>query len=211
MRILLLVVLLTACATPAAAETVRTFSREFEAAELRSLRLSVPVGAVEIRAGSSEQVVVDVRLRCDRGDDRCAEYAEKIELDHRERSHELRLEFDGPRHWDDDNDLSIEVQLEVPASLELELDLGVGDVQVFDVENHVAVDVGVGQVEVRMREELVRSVDLEVGIGDATMSPRSSRSRSRSFLGEDIRWRDGEGHARIAVDVGVGEVDVRLR
>ena len=90
-----------------------------------------------------------------------------------------------------------------------------GDLTLGDMSGDVRADVGVGEVRVRTQEEYVASVDLEVGVGGASMRPDPRRrSRERSWgikLGDDLRWNDGDGEAHIRIDVGVGDIDVRLR
>jgi hypothetical protein len=188
-RLLLVPLLLTACVSVSSARTVRTFSQEFETADLRGVQLDVPVGDIEIHGVDEERISVEVRIQCDRGDSHCREDAEYVELVARERRNELRLDFDGLSDHDG-SDMSIDVELRLPAALALEVDLGVGELHVGELASHVRADVGVGQVRVRMREELVGSVDLEVGIGEARLRPdprRRSRSRSRMInLGDDV-------------------------
>jgi len=213
-RLLCAVLLWIGCASLATAGTVRTFEHEFEAKDLRSLALDVPVGEIDVRGVDEPRVSVEVRVQCDRGDDDCRDAAEDVELVSRERGAELRLDFDGVDGLGD-HEMSLDVELRVPLTMALDVDLAVGDLHVDGLNRDVRVEVGVGQVKVRMKEELVGSVDLEVGVGEATMGPdprRRSRSRSRRFdLGEDVRWDEGTGEARIRIDVGVGGIDVRLR
>lgn len=213
-RLLLVAPLLAGCVSVAFAGTVRTLSQEFESADVRAVQLDVPVGDIEIRGVDEDRISVEVSIQCDRGDSYCREDAELVELVARERRGELRLDFEGLSNHGD-SEMSLDVELRLPAALALEVDLGVGELRVGELANHVRADVGVGQVRVRMKEELVGSVDLEVGIGDAKMRPdprRRSRSRSRGIhLGDDVRWDDGAGEARIRIEVGVGGIDVRLR
>ncbi len=217
MRRLLCAALVLACSfTGASAGTVRTLEQQFDGADLRAVRLDLPVGDVEIQGVEDSRVFIEVRVQCDRGDDFCRDAANDVELVSRTRRNELRLDFDGVGDLGD-HDMSLDIELHVPAALAVDVELGVGELRVGNLANDVTAEVGVGEVSVRMKEELVASVDLEVGVGEAKMRPdprRRSRSRWRTRgikLGDDVRWDEGTGEARIRVDVGVGGIEVRLR
>lgn len=213
-RFLMSALLCIVCATPLWAGTVRTFDQEFERGDVERLRLEVPVGEIEIRGVDGDRIVVEARVRCGRRDSRCRDDAEFVELEARERRGELRLHFDGLDDLDG-HDISIDIEVRLPADLALELDLGVGDLTLGEMSGDVRADVGVGEVRIRTQEKYVASVDLEVGVGEASMRPDPRRrSRDRWWgikLGDDLRWDDGVGNAHIRIDVGVGDIDVRLR
>jgi hypothetical protein len=63
-----------------------------------------------------------------------------------------------------------------------------------------------------MPAESVNSIYLDTGIGETELLvPEGWVRAERSFLvGSETSWRDGPGDARVHVDVGVGEIVVRL-
>jgi hypothetical protein len=74
------------------------------------------------------------------------------------------------------------------------------------------VDLGVGEVTLDMEAEAVDSVYLDAGIGETELLvPDGWIHAERSFLvGSETSWRRGPGDAQVHVDVGVGEIVVRL-
>jgi hypothetical protein len=74
----------------------------------------------------------------------------------------------------------------------------------------VRVELGVGDVNVLMRESDVNSVHLTVGVGDATLRHPGHAQAVSGLLGRKVRWSDGTGPAHVNVDLGVGDIDVRL-
>ena len=56
----------------------------------------------------------------------------------------------------------------------------------------------------------VRSVRLGVGIGEATLSVSGRSIEGSGWLGQKVRWGEGDGPSRVAVSLGVGELDVTL-
>jgi hypothetical protein len=90
--------------------------------------------------------------------------------------------------------------------------MGVGSLDVEGMRGEVSLDLGVGQVEVTMPAASVGSVRLDAGVGETSLRlPEGRVDERRSLLiGGEIRWDEGKGGSDVWVDVGVGEVNVRL-
>ena len=63
---------------------------------------------------------------------------------------------------------------------------------------------------IRGRQEHVRRVDLEVGVGEALLHLGDREIEGKGFIGRELKWAAGIGNAAVEVECGVGEVDVRL-
>ena len=88
--------------------------------------------------------------------------------------------------------------------------LALSEFRVDQQDPHPAV--GVGEVAVFAEQSSIGSLDLTVGVGSADISPRP-RGQSSSgflFLGNEIFWDDGDGDAHYSIEVGVGEIEIRL-
>ena len=90
--------------------------------------------------------------------------------------------------------------------------MGVADLDIRGVEQDLRVDLGVGQLDLRLPEANFGEAFVDVGVGKVRFlgagAPRDDR---RSFLiGSEVHWSDGEGKAELDIEVGVGEVKVRL-
>jgi hypothetical protein len=211
--------LLAAFAMPARADrddvVVRDETAAFPIEGARTLRIDVPVGEVHVEVGGGDRVEARLTLECDEDSRRCRERAAKLRLASDRSADDLSLRISGYQrernHGIHHPDVTL--RLTVPAAISLEVDMGVGELDVEGVEGDVEVDLGVGEVRVALPESAVRSVSLDVGVGEANLSPRPADTQRHGFLflGNEVDWKDGSGPSRVAVNVGVGEASVRLR
>jgi hypothetical protein len=186
--------------------------REFSAANLHTVRVDLHCGQVQIERSETPVVEAELRIRCERDHERCAEKAESLELTGKERSGRLTIEVDGLPHWHSSRGLNVELRVRVPAGAGVDIDLGAGEVQVSDAASDVRVDLGAGQIQLRMPEEAVRSVDARAGVGEARLRGPNGQeiAERRHLVGGAVHWDDGRGQARVDLEVGAGEVTVRL-
>ena len=89
--------------------------------------------------------------------------------------------------------------------------LKVGELHAAGLAADLTVDLGVGEAEVKMAEAAVRTVKVDVGVGQATLTAGRQQIDGSGFLGRNIAWSGGSGTARVSIDCGVGEVSVTLR
>jgi hypothetical protein len=190
----------------------RTLHRDFEPGEHSDLRLEVPYGELTVTAADVDQVQVEVVARCRHGWDDCTDRLERIDVESRSRGEELVLEVTGVRKMSN-HGLELEVHATVPAGLALAVHMGAGEVRIEDVKTDLRVHLGAGDIDIRMPEEKVRSVDLRAGVGDASlMLPNGRVEAERAHLiGGRLHWRRGPGDAEVEVEVGAGDIDVRLK
>ena len=207
--------LLAASAAPALAREVvlRDESSAFPLEGARLLRLDLGVGDLQVDVAAGDRVEVRLKATCGEHKRRCRERAERLSLAPTRHGDDLRLRLSGQ---DDDkggvNYPEVELQLVVPPALALVIDMGVGEVDLSGVEGDITIDLGVGDVHVAVPEQAVRSVGIDVGIGDARLSPRQEGAHRSGFLnlGNEVDWQEGRGQARLTIDVGVGDAQVRL-
>ncbi len=196
---------------PLVAEEVRVLKHDFPLLPLQGIYLDLPVAEIAIEGGAGERVSAELVVQCARFSRSCREKAEAINLRGRNHGDDLMLWIEGlPEPVRRRPNLSL--RLKVPRDRALDIDLGVGEVAVFGMEGDLQIDVGVGDVDVQIAEREVGSVRLDVGVGGADLAPRQQDVASSGFLflGKELEWRHGIGEAQVLVDVGVGEVDVRL-
>lgn len=197
---------------PAGSEQVRSFSETFDTDGASSVMLDVPLGEVEIVGSAGTRIEVDVVLECGRGwgSGSCPERAENIELVSRHRGGRLIIEVDGYSKWRN-RGLEVNVKVRVPAQMKFELDMGIGEVEIRDMTGDISVDMGIGEVTLRMSADDVDSVNLDTGIGEASLRTPSGNSEAAGLFANEVAWKKGNGEATIKVDLGIGEIDVRLR
>jgi len=210
MRLMLTAMLLLSAATAHADTRVfQSVSRAWSATGLGVVDLDVPAGELRVEAGSDDSVRVTMLARCAGSLRRCADKAERLTLvtDRRDRHLHLRLKGVPKLDWDG---LSVELRVEVPKSCEVTVDMGAGELVVRDVERDLDVDMGVGDVTVIMPGNEVRSVELRLTIGDATLRTPDGTREASGVFGNRLDWHRGPGSARVDVGLKVGSVDVRL-
>jgi hypothetical protein len=204
--------LATACliAPHANAATVRTLEEELRLETGEILDLDLPVGELKLRSTSDSTVEMVVEIECKRSRRRCESAAEDLELRTRKRGDTLRVDLDGWPSWGTSG-LSVKVTVAVPEGHPVVVDMGVGKVDIRGLKSDLTIDLGIGDVEVEMDAEFVQSVSLDSGIGESSVAFDGQHiSGKRSFLGDEVRWSEGEGNARIRIDLGIGAIDVDL-
>ncbi|HEX2253939.1 MAG TPA: hypothetical protein VHQ65_11785 [Thermoanaerobaculia bacterium] len=212
LALILGVLLASPFALPMAADDVvpgASFDRTFPAIGVRLLHLDLPVGELTVRAASGDSVRIEGEVRCDAKDSaRCRDTARRLALGSSAEGDRLAVWIEGwPRNRHDG--LSVALAVTLPARLALSADVGVGEVAVEGIAA-VRIDLGVGEVQVIAAQRAVGRVNVDVGVGDATLHTAQRSIEGKGFLGKELVWRQGTGRSTIAVDCGVGEVEIHL-
>src|SRR6185436_12643367 len=201
---LLLLAGLAAPALGSRDEVVRSESKTFNVEGAHRLKIDVSVGEVHVQGGG-DRIEARLEVTCNAGSMRCRERAASLRLEPTRSGEDVSLKMRG---YDRDgkrgiNHPQVDLHLTVPASLGVLVDMGVGELEISGIEGDVTVDLGVGEARVDVPESAVKSVSLDVGIGEAHLSPRQTESHHSGFLflGNEVDWREGSGRSRVAVDV----------
>jgi hypothetical protein len=208
---LLLSLALLWAASAGAEEVVRSFRQQIPAEGLEKISIDFPVGEVTVEAWDGSQVDLDVKLACNHSiTRRCADAAKAVRLVYDNSGDRLRVEVkDWPRF--STKGLHVLAHISVPRDLPLSTHLGVGELTVEGTASDLDVDLGVGEVNITLPKEAIRSVDLDTGIGEATLRAAGRHYESAGLFTRELRWDQGTGRAGVTVDCGVGEIDVTLR
>ncbi|HJO04710.1 MAG TPA: hypothetical protein QGG47_12115 [Acidobacteriota bacterium] len=179
-------------AAPARSGQEREYKRTFSAANLDELYIDFPIGKLEIEGTSTDQIEVEVSVECEGWRARsCRERADRVELEPSHDGDRLELAFTGFSKWRNGG-MHINMKIRLPAPLDL------------------AVDMSIGEVSLRMREADVGRLSMDTGIGESSLVTPAGRSASAGLFTRELRWEEGHGEARIHIDLGIGEVAVRL-
>jgi hypothetical protein len=209
-RLLLSIPCLLAVVSSLAAEDFGELSRTFEIEPGQRVRLQLPVADLRLEVADGNQIKAELLVRC-RWQQPCDEVLSDIDLVSSSTTRRFVVELEGLSRWQSAR-VGVEGTIVVPRGSDLELDIGVGDVKVHGVERNLEVDLGVGKVKIWPSPTSLKTISLEVNVGEATVlggdEPAPGR---RSFLvGSEVFWDKGPGEARIDVEVGVGEVTLWL-
>jgi len=209
--ILVSLALIATLAVPIAAAD-RTIAESYRLTGDQDVRLDFPVGELRLVGAEGDAVEIEIDLRCKRSTSRCLDAIEEIELIAHEGERRLTLEVERHPKWMWDS-LEIEGEVHLPRARALSVDMGVGELEIDGLTGDLTIDMGVGEVRIAMPAAAVRSMHLDVGVGDANARfPDGWAEGSRSLLvGSEIYWDDGPGNARVQFDLGVGEIAARLQ
>lgn len=200
-----------ALAVTADAVVLQTEARTWKVAADHRVRLDFPVGELHVKATDGDEVRMELQVRCRRGTtEDCQKKTRRLRLEHTNENGVLRLKVEGYPKFETKG-FQLEALLLVPRALRLDLDMGVGQLEVDGLAGDLDLDLGVGEATVLAPQGAVKSVSVNVGIGDANVRAGDRRSSSRGFLGRQVEWNDGAGVSRIVLNVGVGEGDIRLQ
>jgi hypothetical protein len=195
---------------PGAGEADRTLHRVVTLDAPRPVRIDLRYGDVRIESGSPGRVEAELTIHCRHDSKRCAEHVEEIDLEADSSGDRLRLRVVGlPRF--SNHGTGIELRVLVPPGFAVDADVGAGRIEVVDVDGDLRVDLGAGEIQVRMPEEAVRSVEARAGVGEARLSrDGTTLAQRRHLVGGHVEWDSGTGEASVDLGVGAGEVAVRL-
>jgi hypothetical protein len=208
MKALVVAALALTLAPPARAVDLGTMTGRWPAAATQRVLIEFPAGHLTVQSGAGPDVRASLSVRCRHAGRHCYDAASRIRLvtDLKAGTRSFRLE---PRHWKA-NGLHMDLVIELPPGMDVRTDMGAGELEVDDLAGAMDLNLGAGQATVRMRDRAVRSVDASVGVGEASLVRQGSRVSGHGFLSKRLHWADGEGDARVRVNLGVGEVAFRL-
>ncbi|NKB88246.1 MAG: hypothetical protein GKS06_08505 [Acidobacteria bacterium] len=201
-----------AIALPVTAEEVRTFSANFDGSALDELYVDFPIGELRVEGTRSERIMVEVTIECSsrRSLDACIDRAEAIELESRERSDRLDLWVEGFSKWRS-RGMHLEMKVLVPENLDVRIDMSIGELELEQLYGNVAVDMSIGEVSLRSAEEMISRVSIDTGIGEASLSTHRGRNSSAGLFTREVLWTEGNGDSEVRIELGIGEISVRLR
>lgn len=190
------------------ADEVRTLAESVPIDGVRSLEIDLPVGELLLEGSERSDVGVTMSVRCER--ERCRERTENIELVSERKGDLLKVKVKGLTRG---TATGIEVKLlvEAPGNLPTEVDLLAGEVRVRGMTADLEIDLGVGDVEVEMARAVVKRVDLDAGVGNATLRTDLGEIVGSGVVGSSLEWSQADGTTSIQIDTGVGEIAVELR
>lgn len=201
-----------ALALPAAAHDrplVGRLTGDYPTTGVQRVELRLPPGSVRIEPSPDARLRVELGIHCSFDDERCAERAEDLSLESNRQGNTLQVRVDGMAKLSSLR-LHLRGRILVPQGKSLEVDFPAGELKITGMRGDINVDVGAGDVAIALNEDDVRSVRLGVGIGEASLSVAGRNIEGRGWLGHKVRWGDGAGASRVAVTLGVGELDVTL-
>lgn len=187
---------------------VRTITQNIYPGDATKVRLDLTFGDMEIEGSDGRDVEVEVLIFCHRKNlATCTTRAQRIYLEPRSRRGNLNINLKRtPKNRA--QGVSARMKVKVPRHLSLEVDVTGGDVLISGMEGSMEVDGLTGKVDIVHQRHLLGMVKLDVGLGNADLWLGDGRIKGHGFP-RSLRWQ-GSGTARIEVDLGTGNIAVRL-
>ncbi|WP_372871029.1 hypothetical protein [Shewanella sp.] len=196
-----LTVLLLAGSAFAADKTLtQTFNYQGEA-----LSLDVGVGEVEIVAADIQQIQIEVRV--EPSDDGFLFFGGRKDVTDVDLQAKLTEGKKLVLRLNDNDDVKEHWRIAIPASAAVNVDMGVGRIETNGLDNSVEIDLGVGEVEVNHSHDY-GDISLHSGVGDVSFSHNGQSVEVQRAMVSASYQANAGGQGRLAVDVGVGEVDI---
>lgn len=187
---------------------VRTIQQRFLLGDAAKVDVDLSLGDLTIEAAGGDRVEVDLRFECVREDlERCRQRAEAIRLVPRVRGRIFHLRL-AKTPKGRVQGIKAEMRLRIPSRVGLEVDIRGGDVFVTGMRSDLEIDGVVGNVDIIAGRDRTGSVKVDVGAGTAELWLGDGRIEGTGFP-RSLTWK-GSGTSKIEVDLGTGNVRVRL-
>ncbi|AZQ11393.1 MULTISPECIES: hypothetical protein [Shewanella] len=190
-------------AVPAfAADKTLTQSFDYQG---ETLTLDVGVGEVEIVAADTQQVQIEVRV--EPSNDGFLFFGGRKDVSDVDLHAKLTEGKKLTLRLNDNDDVKEHWRISIPASAAINVDMGVGRIETNGLDNSVEIDLGVGEVEVNHSHDY-GDISLHSGVGDVSFSHNGQNVEVERAMVSASYQANAGGQGRLAVDVGVGEVDI---
>lgn len=212
-RAILTLVAAVALGAPAASADSRivleSAEKKYAAASLEALSLDFPVGKLHIEGTDGNEITVKLLVHCKRSEWKCEEMADQVALDARTRGSRIDIDVQGHSLFDTD-DFWVEGELRVPRRMRINVEMPVGEVEISGMASDVDLRVKVGEVTLDLPEDAISRVEAGVTIGEASLHNSEGRQQVEGLFANKLRWLEGRGRARVNVELGIGELSMRL-
>ncbi len=189
-------------------EEVRRFEERFFAGNAQKVHLALTIGDLTVEGTQGGNVEVEAVFECSRENlAKCRQRAERVQLVAKVTGPELTVKLKrtprGRAHG-----IRARLKVRVPRHLPLELDVRGGGVYVSKMASDLEIDAISGDVDVVFPHRRARKIEVDVGVGSADLYLPESRVEGTGFP-RSLTWH-GDGNADLNIDVGTGDVTVRL-
>lgn len=190
-------------------EEVHQLKQEFFPGKATGFETDLSFGDLVIEGADQRNIEVELRFFCRRDNlEACRNVARKVYLTSRTRGGTIEIQLQRtPRALI--QGIRAEMRVRVPHQMAVEVDLRSGSVAISKMRSAIEIDAAAGNVEITHERNLVGQVKIDVGVGDVHLWVDGGEVKGSGFP-RSLNWK-GQGAARIEVDMGTGNVDVKLR
>jgi hypothetical protein len=208
-NLLLVAALLAGVSASARAQDLGTLQGKWTAQDIEEVRVHFPVGELVFEPSDAPEIRAELGVICRHGGQSCVERSKRLRLVTHVAGKTRHIELEGMPKFGS-HGLEVTLTIAVPKTVAVDAEMGVGNLRAEGIVGDMRLELGVGDVTVLAKQSDVKSVNLTVGIGDATLRHGGSAQEVSGLLGRKVRWSEGAGGARVSVELGVGDIAVRL-
>lgn len=181
----------------------KIITKDIQIKNAQQLHLDAHVGSVKFSPSSDDQIHVYVKVSDKEGWGIFKDSPQDAQLVVQREGNKLTLSLN-------DDEYGEEWRIELPQMSLLNADLGVGEIQVKRINTNLKLDVGVGEATIVASASAYSSANGQAGVGAAAVRSVSGTTTSdRAMVSEEVNW-SGSGEYSIDVEVGVGDISIKL-
>ena len=173
--------------------------------------LRIPAGDVRISGVSGNRLTAEILVKCPDLESGCAKRLGSLQFvtDYEGDRLTLRTNRNSSMKY---RSGQVITTVRIPEVSKVNVNMTAGELNIHDVQACLTVDMTAGDINLEMAEELVASVMLDAGVGDASLRVGDyNRSAPRSWLiGAELSWDQGGGYCHLDVDLQAGDIEVEL-
>lgn len=191
------------CSQQASADNEKRIAETLTMTNQQSLSINFPVGSLEIEAGDSDQLEIEIELKPKKSGWFSSNVdLSAITLDKKISDHKISLEVDK-------DDLQQDWTIRLPRTAALDVQLGVGSIEINNFANSADIEVGVGSIRIDTTLDDFKRIQLSSGVGDTRVSGLIKEVKEqRQLVSSETEYR-GAGEHNLNIEVGVGDIRIR--
>lgn len=174
--------------------------------DINEISIDGGIGTMEIVHTEGEELRVELELK---GNRRFLLLNKRdvsdIEIEDRVRGDRLNLSL----NEDDLDNVKVIWRVELPSVARTNINLGVGEITATFADTELELDIGVGAGDISLARNFVGRVETSAGVGSAELRGAKDIVSKRALVSQET-YGYGEGHHRMDLNVGVGEMKVHL-
>ena len=129
----------------------------------------------------------------------------EIEIEDRVRGDRLSLQL----NEEDLDHVKVHWRVEMPSVARTHIELGVGQITGEFANTELEIELGVGAGDISLLRSFAGRVETSAGVGSAVLTGANDTVSKRAMVSEET-YGYGNGHQRMELSVGVGEMNVSL-
>jgi hypothetical protein len=192
-------------------ESVRSFEESVEIPAGQNLEVGLKVGEMEVETAAIDEVRVEVTASCrPKSLDKCQERLERLRVESTTDADGTFVKVAGASKRY--SKMEVKARFIVPEDSPLMVRMWAGELRVDGGGQDLSVRLKFGDVTVHQPLSRTHSVLVDANLGDASIfTTEGEADPSRPLLvGSKVSWNDGEGDAKVAVNLSAGDITVHL-